>query len=190
MKGVRGFSLIEAMLAMGLVFTILGLLATLMREYSAVTRHASAKDETLDTAFFALVEMRNDLSSSIRTLTPGAGADIDSQHTSLHFERMESRPDRYQIVEFEDDLPKWNPRNPEHRIRIRYRRDGSSETLLREATRFDGQAETSVMASKTAGFIVTKLGNRNYKLELTVKEEQRTKTLSIRGHVWSKREGS
>ena len=112
MKNVRrsGFSLPEAMLAMLLVLSILGMVAVLMREYTQVSRYSDAKNQTLDGVQFALAEMSHEVESAVVLIAPSGSVSYDV----LDFKRMDPAIERYWL-----DPPERGSRRPGRRAGLR-----------------------------------------------------------------------
>lgn len=192
-----GFSLVEALLAMGLVLTLLGMISTLMREYTAVSRHTAARDNTFDGVGYALTEMTQELGSSIKFVSP---ASADSS-TSLEFYRINPNlkrfPDRDDASDDdEDDFTDydtfWDPHAPQYLWNVRYYKEATSGALIREVVSSkvdpgpDPGTGRQVMVAKIDGLKVTKMNPEYYKVELSFVEDKRLRTYSRIGRAWCK----
>lgn len=187
----RGFSLPEALIAMLLVLTILGMVAVMMREYSNVARFADAKDQTLDGVQFALSEMANEVGSAVSLVAPAAAVGSTSMH--LEFHRMDPSIERYWLdpeadPEYDPDgnpLPVvWDFRNPAESMRVTYRREPSGD-LVRELDR-GGTISSQIMARSVSALQLRKLEQDYLELEMSFQEQKRFQTFVAHARIWSR----
>ncbi len=180
----QGFTLIEVMLSMLLVFTTLGLIATLMREYTKVSKFASARDNTLDALQMALVEVTQELSEAVDVSYPeNAGQPwVDS----VAFSRIDPSVERWSqdpLGGFEESFV-WNPRAPDEYITVVYSRDGLG-TLNRASVGPDG-SQNQAMASNLNRFQVLRLSQNRFRIALSFQEKNRLRVFTRDCRVWSK----
>lgn len=176
----KGFSLLEAMIAMGLVFLILGLIATLMREYTGVNRLTSSKDATLDGVQFALREMRNELGSALDVMAPTT---VGSTSSSLAFTKINPRLGEDRIpYEFPAPIPaNWAHADPSHLLDVVYARSGGK--LIRTVTGLPTTSRQEV-AAKIDGLTVFRKTRRNYVITVSFQELNRLKTYTLMTKRW------
>jgi type II secretory pathway pseudopilin PulG len=193
----RGFSLIEAMLGMLLVLTLLGMVSTLMREYSDAARFAAAKDNTFDGIQFALNEMANEVGSAVRFLTPSELAGPMTTSTVLTFQRIDPALQRFpEETTLTDDpsnydvdgdpLP-WITRQPAEWMTIDYRKSGAG--LVRTATPAGGAAQSQVMVANMNSLLITVLptasSSRYLQIDMAFQEEKgRLRTFQVTARRW------
>lgn len=177
----RGFSLVESLLAMGLVLALLGMISTLMREYTAVSRHMAARDNTFDGVQYALTEMAQELGSAVGFVTP-----FSSPATTLRFYRLNTSLERFPAIDTlplnDDGQPLWDPRDNTHLWDIHYFKEPSTGALIREVT--PSSDARQVMVAKIDSLLVTKVSEGYYQLQLSFLEDKRLRSSSRIGRVW------
>lgn len=189
--GQRGFSLLEAMIAMLLVMTLLGMISTLMREYSDVARHSAARDNTFDGVQFALTEMGHELGSAQRMLLPPESSPA-ANSTVLRFQRIDPTlqrfPDDAALSYDEDGEPEmWNTRDPDKWMTVEYR-ENDAGALVRTVTRPNGDTENQTMVDKIDSLLVTGDPAGFYTISLSFKEEKgRLRVFTTRARRWVQR---
>ena len=169
-----GFSLVEMMIAMLLVLGLLGLVATLMREYSRVSRHTSARENTMDGAQTALSALAQELSGAQTVLSPLSGTS-----GAVSFWRANPLAKRFPTA---DEYPYvWTPK-----FSLMYVFYGvGNRQLVRYSYAYDTAAlQSHVMASDVEGFQATALSASQYELSLTFKETLRLRTFRTRVRIW------
>lgn len=183
----RGFSLLESMVAMGLVFLVLGLVSTLMQEYSTVSRHDADRDSTLDGVQHALAEMVSEFSSAIEVKQPDEGSSA-----SLVFTRLDPNPSTprlpprsaTQALAEDGDSPRWDFRPENQLLKVTYKIKNNSTNLIRRVK--DGNE--AVLAKNVTAFNVTKRNNYHYLLSISFQEKNRLRSFSILAKTWLKPE--
>ena len=179
----------EAMIAMLLVLTLLGLVSSLMRDFSDVARHSAARDNTMDGVQFALTEMGHELGSAQRVDLPWQNDPPNTTSTVLTFRRidpsLERFPDDYELTYDSDGEPlMWNTRDPSKWMTVDYR-ENASGALIRTATPAVGAANTQTMVSKVDSMLVTIVADNFYNLTLSFKEEKgRLRSFTMQARQW------
>lgn len=177
-KKPLGFSLVEAMLAMGLVFTILGLISTLMREYSSVARHSDARDNTFDGVQYALAEMSHELGSAVQVTAEGS---------SLGFYRLDPSIVRFPLTNQGTPVTDfdWLPRDPQQLMLVQYQREPSVGSLVRKTTGPSGNTRQT-MVEKISGINVEKVKSSPdlYLIALSFQEDKRLRSYSTQARLW------
>ncbi len=197
-RNSSGFSLLEAMLAMFLVFLVLGLTAYLIREYSRVSKHAAARDNTFDGVQFALTELVKEIGSANSILQP---ASVGASSTTLTLRRLDPTAvrlpdpvlDDYDLWKYEHldvstdgtgtEVFIWNPKHPDHQFQVTYSRDAITDQLIRETQRASG-VERHIVADMVSGFVVHRLSEDYYEVSLSFQEKQRLRTIVMEARAW------
>lgn len=180
----RGFSLLEAMIAMGLAFLVLGLLAVLMREYTGVNRLTSSKQATLDGVQFALREMRNELSCALHVEKPGTGG--PSTTNVLEFRRLNPQIGTDRLPDPNSFPPyplSWSHADPTHLLDVTYEIN-SEKQLVRSVTAGLPARSDQVVAEEIASLTVTRTSKRRYDITVGFQELNRLKTYSLICKRW------
>ncbi len=182
----RGFSLPETMLAMLLVFTILGMVALLMREYSEVARFVDAKSRTFDGVQFALAEMSHEVASAVRMNAPRQGDPEGTTSATLEFRRIDPAIERYSLkpddAGDEGEPVIWNFRKDDEMMRVLYQRNLDG-TVTRTVTR-SGNVSTQKMCDSVTGMMVLKRAQDYLEIQLSFEEEKRVRTFVSQTRVW------
>ncbi|MEW6278574.1 MAG: hypothetical protein AB1758_08140 [Candidatus Eremiobacterota bacterium] len=187
----RGTSLAEIILTSALVLLVIGLVATLVREYRRVSTHTRFQDASLRSAM-ALRLVREELKEAVEVLQPPDGS--GGIFSVVEFDRLD--PDTTTRVPgawgpgtglrgapgpWPTPTPSppavWDPRDPADLIRVRYA--VSNRQLLRTVT--GPGAQTQLMAENVNGFSAQNQGNDAVRLTLRVQEEQREAIYSLFG---------
>lgn len=187
--------MIESLFAMLLVMTLLGMTATLMREYSDASRFMAAKDNTFDGVQFALNEMVNEAGSAVRMDVPSETSPVNEVNTTLRFRRI--NPDLQRFPDDDDDVlydaegepVMWNTRDTTTWMRVSY--DLVDGGLVRTVTPAGGAARSEVMVPKISYLGVTTLPIVNYekfyRITLSFKEEKgRLRSFELVARRWVK----
>lgn len=188
----RGFSLPETLLALLLVFGILGMVAVIMREYSQVARFVDAKARTFDGIQFALSEMSHEVSSAVALIAPSKAAGVGTTSATLEFRRMDPAVDRYWLnpnnFEAEEGDPDggepavWDFRNPNEMMRVAYHRELNGE-LIRTVNRQNGVSRQKMCDSLT-GMLITKQAEDYLQIRVSFQEEKRVRGFVVQTRVW------
>lgn len=179
----RGFSLLEALIATGLVFLVLGVISVLLREYSALSRQATSRDNTLDAVQFALREMRNEVGGAVRILNPEFSKSPPPGTTqelgdSLSFMKFRSSDRSVRFPPF-DELPAdYDPWAQKFQTPVHYRQEGT--TLTRKA----GNTPAQTMITEINVFDVKQVGQSYLQLTLSFQEERRHRHYSLDAKLW------
>ena len=170
------FSLVEMMIAMLLVLALLGLVATLMREYTRVSRHTSARENTMDGVQTALSAMAQELSGAQQVLIPTSGTSA-----AVSFLRVNPLTERFPPAD--EDSGIWSALPASSLMYVFY--GVSNRQLARYSYSYDTWVTQShVMATDIEGFQTAALSPTQYELALTFKETLRLKTFRTRVRIW------
>ena len=146
----RGFSLVEALVASGLLLVILGSLALLVRTYSGSSRASEAHDSSLAGARLALESLRRDGEAAVKWLEPVLHS--DSPEPAARLRRINP-----EVVRLPETMPPtpgtWDPYAASDLIEVYYHMVG--ESLMRQVTFQDGSTRTSRIADRLVGFAIT-----------------------------------
>lgn len=178
----RGFSLLESMIAMGLVFLVLGLLAVLMREYTGVNRLTSSKQATLDGVQFALREMRNELSCALDVTEPLNTGDTAFR---LEFTRLNPNLGYARLPDpntFPPYPPSWSEADPTHLLDVTYEIDGDKR-LVRTVAGLPSPSR-QVVAQEIESLTISRLTKRRYDITVSFQELNRLKSYSLICKRW------
>jgi type II secretory pathway component PulJ len=165
------------MLSMLLVLSVLGLVATLMREYTRVARHSEARDQTLDGVAFALAEMGHEASGANVLQTPQAGL-----ANELKFLRPDPRVNRYGLLGPDPANPVWEPNASNQIMLVRYTHENGA--LVREVRR-DSQTSRQTLAENVNALVVNKLDDDYLELSMSFQENRRVRSFSMKTKLWS-----
>ncbi|MGE0492250.1 MAG: prepilin-type N-terminal cleavage/methylation domain-containing protein [Vulcanimicrobiota bacterium] len=156
MTGMRGFTLLETMLALALASLVLAATARMFNGYAELMRHSAAKDRELEVARYVLDRVAREISESSQ-VTPAANT--------------------VTLVKPAPNLPipaapipvGFDPADPSRQVTVVYRFDG--QRLWRQT----GGSE--VLSEGLNGFGVASAGQRH---EITVTLVQKTKVTTLR----------
>lgn len=166
----RGLTLLETTVTMFLVALVMGLAAAVVAEYSEILRHSSGKERTLGAVQVGLERLRSEAREAFAILEPAMGA------TSPELRLLKVDPSR-QLLRLPSPVPEpaalsWDPHDPAHVVEVRY--FTSQESLVREVA---GLGEHRV-AEGVAGFSCRLLGDGSLRLDLSVTEDKKTRSLT------------
>ncbi|MCA9779882.1 MAG: hypothetical protein KC800_24305 [Candidatus Eremiobacteraeota bacterium] len=173
------------MIAMGLVFLVLGLMSVLMREYSDMTRHAAARDNTMDAVQYALRQMRNEVGGAAKILNPafqpamppGGTANLGDNLSFLKF-RSADRDARFPPF---NALPAdYDPWSEEYLSAVSY------QQFEKSLTRTAGSSPPQTVVPEINSFNVTQVGPRYLQLTLSFQEVRRHRHYSLDAKLWVK----
>lgn len=163
----KAFSLPETMIIMALLGLILSIYAGMVQRYSAISRLVARKDSTMQAALVGLERMRSEVSQAVQVLEPLSGVAPELRFTRVNPTTTARLPE-----DVEDPVPTttWRPHRTADLITVRYFNLG--ERLEREAS-----STVQGVARDVDGFSAELLADGNLRLTLTVKEENRVRTL-------------
>ena len=172
----RGFSLAEGLLALGIVFLVLGIASQLMRQYASILRSSESRSNTLTALQVALQQMIDDVRQSQVTSSPPAG------NTALELIFLKVDPVAAWLPSpIPNPAGTWNPMDPVHMVTVRYFLDQGE--VKRTLTPLSGApAETWAIAQGVSGMQCSNLGD-GIQIQLTLQETHRTMVLT----GWSSR---
>ncbi|MGE0490979.1 MAG: hypothetical protein AB7S38_17360 [Vulcanimicrobiota bacterium] len=170
----RGFSLPEAMLAMVLVFMVLGMVGVLVREYSEATRLAASKEQTLNGVQTGLEQMRSELGSAIRLITPSAGTS-----NVLGFERLD--PAAIRLPPSPAGFTSWDPRPAGQLVTVTYQVGGQG--LMRTVSG-PGWTAQSQVSEGIRGLETTFLAKDRVGLKVSFQEKHLLREFSTEARLW------
>lgn len=150
----RGFTLVEALLSLGLIFVLLGIVAQLVGLYSQIVRKADKKQSSLYSAKVALDDISRQLSQAVKVDSPTTGA----TSSTLSLTRM----DPWNPYRLPDPAASpqpappasWRPHKSEFRMQVLYSLDTSdpeSAKLVRTVSYSDGSSEEEVVCEGLSG---------------------------------------
>lgn len=192
MKTRRGFTLIESLFAMMLVLTILGLVSTLMREYSNVARYTAARDNTLDGVQFGLTEMGHELGTAQVMLAPPEDSDPGVTSTTLSFRRIDPSKRRFplnsELTYDEDGEPlMWNTRNTANWMRVTFAKDAAGALTRTTVTTTPAATVVQTMVPKIDSLLVTVVSKEYYQIQLSFREDTgRFRQYTVQTRRWVK----
>lgn len=169
----RGLTLAEVLLIMTLILITTGLMAGLVREYSAILRTGRGTTRTLEAAQVGLVRASGELAQAVEVLTPGPSGTTPT--TSLVFERINPNPallsSRLPDLNTVSPPANWNPTAASYRIRVSYQLSG--EEWLRTVT-----GSNQIIANGLTGFSAANSGEGSVLLSVSIQEARRIRTIS------------
>ena len=175
----------ESMIAMGLVFLVLGLMSVLMREYSDMSRHATARDNTMDAVQYALRQIRNELGGAVHILTPGFQADLPPGGSvnlgdSIAFSKFRSADREARFPPFHALPADYDPWSEEYLSTVSY------QQFEKSLTRTAGSSPPQTVVPEINSFNVTQMGPRYLQLTLSFQEVRRHRHYSLDAKLWVK----
>lgn len=182
-RGVRGFSIAEALLATFLIFMILGTAASLFQNYSSIMRHSSPKERSLVGGQVALDRIRCELPAAVVMHEPALAS--TSLYNRVVFEKIDpsvtSRlpvpvPDAWSMPAFG-----WDPNSPSHCCLVEYSVD--SGDLVRKVWGA-GYSAQELMAEGVVGLNSQMNTRSSVNLTLSMSEDGRTRRVTTETSLW------
>ncbi|MCA9791562.1 MAG: hypothetical protein KC910_07190 [Candidatus Eremiobacteraeota bacterium] len=170
----RGFSLPEAMLAMVLVFMVLGMVGVLVREYSEATRLAASKEQTLNGVQLGLEQMRSEVGSALALLTPTGGSS-----NMLSFQRLDPAANR--LPPSPAGFTSWDPRPAGQIVTVTYQVGPQGLTRLVAGSGWSAQSQVS---EGIRGLETTFLAKDRVGLKVSFQEEHLLRDFSTEARLW------
>lgn len=160
----RGFTLAEALVACGLLLSILTAMAVLVRSFSASGRASDVHASSLSGARLAMESVRRDAESATKLLEPVLGS-VNPEPT-LRLQRIDP-----EVARLPEDYPSsppafWDPYEPTQVVEVRYSMLG--QTLIREVGFQDGTLRKTRVAENLGGFSVSSLPDETLQVRCTV----------------------
>ena len=175
----------ESMIAMGLVFLVLGLMSVLMREYSDMSRHATARDNTMDAVQYALRQIRNELGGAVHILTPGFQADLPPGGSvnlgdSIAFSKFRSADREARFPPFHALPAHYDAWSEDYLTTVSCQQTGAALTRTASGT----PAQTVV--PEINSFNITQVSPTYLQITLSFQEVRRHRHFSLDAKLWVK----
>lgn len=176
-----GFTLAEALLSLGLVFILLGIVASLTTLYATIMRKADKKQSSLYAAKVALDEVSRNLNQAIAVDAPAPGA----TGSTLSLQRIDpwnaGRLPDLAAPPLPSPPASWIPHDPAHRQAVLFSLDTSDPTsaaLMRTTSYSDGTSESEVICEGLSGVSFTR-EDHSTTVTVTVEEDGRIIPLTV-----------
>ncbi len=166
----RGLSLAEVVLTSFLVFMVLGVVATLVRQYREVSTHSRLHDASLRSAL-ALQQVAGEAKEAVTMITPPPGA--GGTYSSVELDRI----DPNDTTRFPTPIPSpatFDPKTP--LIRVQYTVDAGE---LVRFVQVGAGVSRQLIAENVLGFTAENQGGSIH-LSLRVQEDKRQKVYEAR----------
>ena len=171
----------EALVALGLLALVIGLVAGLAREYSAILSFSASKDAT-NRAGDGLEQISREVEQSSEVVTPTMGGLGASDRLVFHKLNL-SASDRYQAWVPPDYQP-WQPKRSNDLLTISYFLEGGD--LLRQLDQNGQPARRSVVVPGVNDFSVVYPSLDCVQLKLSMQEKRLLRTYASEAHRWSR----
>ena len=171
MKKSAAFTLLEALITVGLVLFVFTIAGGLVTEYLQTQRFSAGIDTTMEAAQTALNAIRSEAGQAIRFTSPVPGG--GSQNT-LTFEKVIALDTRLP----DPDLPlpaTWEPQDPAYVGTLTFNLSG--DQLVR-SLQLGGTATKGIVARGIKSFTVVFLATGNLSIQLITQESEQTRTLT------------
>lgn len=168
MRHRRAISLLETIVAVGLLGMILAMTGKLIGNYRDAETHAKGIERSLEASQLTLSRLTHELSQAIAIGTPGMG----SSASQVIFTKVDPAVVRYPDP-IDMSLPSFDPLTPT--ITVRYYRSG--ENLLRESP--SGGGRPVVLATGVRGFAVE--WATRYRVEVNLSIQERARVIPLKG---------
>lgn len=156
-----GFSLIETMAAMGIIFLVLGLAGALVSDYSNVFRRAAPRERLLEVIEMGAEHISSELSGALQVTTPSTGTS-----TTLVFQRIDPEADRLPEPPPANFPAFWDHRDPDHIMAVMY---SVSSGVLKRRTVSMLKISDQALCEGLSGMSATRVNPRTIRVNLSVK---------------------
>lgn len=164
MKRPRGFTLVEGLFTLFVVFLVLGIATHLLKEYTSILKSSAAKSSSLSSMQVALQQMLDDLKQATQVNSPPAGG----SSADLSFDKVDPAA-AWLPSPIPSPATAWDPLDPAMQLRVRYYL--SNGNLLRDVGPI-GSPTTWQVADRVGGLQVDDLGS-GYQIRMTLVETHR-----------------
>ena len=164
----------EALVALGLLALIVGMLAGMASEYSSIITFSSSQD-TQTQAGEGLSQMTREVEQSCKILQPAPGSQASTQ---VVFRKLNCASVYRYDSWTPPDYAAWEPTRDQDLITVSYALYGSD--LIRE----DQSGARSVVARDVNDFSVTLPASGSLAFQLTVLQNRRLKTFASEAYRW------
>lgn len=156
--GQRGFTVLEALMSLGLICLVLSILGSLLMSYSSVMLHQGGRQKTLMGCQVATESVRRDVSSAIVVTAPTS--------STLHIEQIDPLVSS-RLPKPLPDPPNasWKPHDPADRVQIDYQLSGTS--VMRRLTLSNGTTFEDNVTDEVDGLDFSILANKNVQVTAT-----------------------
>lgn len=170
----------EALVALGLLALVIGLLAGLAREYSSIVSFSASKD-AISRASDGLEQLAREAEQSCDVVTPGVGAEVSDKLVFHKLNLMSTY--RFDSSTPPDYLP-WQPKRSTNLLTISYFLQNGD--LVRQLDQSGQPAVTSVVVPGVNDFSATYPSSDSLQLKLSVTEKRVLRTYAMEAHRWSR----
>lgn len=176
---LSGITLLESLVALGLLALVIGLLADMASKYSHIISFSREKDATAS-AVAMLERAAREVEQGFLLLSPGGA----SPSGVLEFSLIDSdEPSRGKVDP--GALPLWEPRREEDLLAVEYRL--VDQDLVRSVRKGSGAALSSVVVPDAGGFSCRlEEDDRLVVLEMSIVEERKVETVVARAYRWAR----
>jgi hypothetical protein len=165
------------MVAMSLIFVVLGLAAVLVSDYSTIFRRSAPRERLLEVMELAVERVCGEAGSAIRILSPTIGA-----ASVLSFDRIDpAAVDRLPFPPPAAPPATWLHDAPAHIMTVDYML--SSGRLLRRTTSATATASEEIVDG-LAGFSAALVTDRSLRVTISVEVNDRLQTSSKEATLW------
>jgi hypothetical protein len=171
---VRGLTLLEVLVTMLLLAMALGMVATLVRNFSSVSAHLEGKEGTQQGTLL-LLSVAAELEEAFEITQPLAGT--TTTVTEIRLRKYASAPARLTTGTTPNT---WNP----YILSVRYFLDG--EDLVREVT-FPppgNEVRLSRISKRINGFSATRVNDQEIEVRATFRESKKLETVAASAYRW------
>lgn len=169
----RALTLLEVLVTMALLLVALAMIATMVRNFTAVTAHLDGKEGTQQGGMM-LLSIAAELEEATTIGLPAIGTTIPESEIALT--KFASTSRRLQTATTPST---WSPRFV---LSVRYYQAG--ENLIREVIYPGGSKSSAIVSNRLNGFSANRLNDRVIEVRATFRESKRLETLTARAYRW------
>lgn len=173
----HGFSLLEIMIAMGLIFLLLGLAGLLVKDTAAVLKRSAPHERFLQVVELGLRRVVSEVGSAEQLLAPASGTSA-----FLVLTQIENVPSNGRLPNpIPDPVPVfWDPASPTSVITYQV----DSGVLKRQEVSPTLGLLNDVVARGLAGMSVERLDPQWARITMTVQVNEKLETVSQEARIW------